>query len=37
MLLISMFTVQTAYGITRPLDRPTTKYLTCAIILGLLH
>jgi hypothetical protein len=32
-----MCTVQTAHGVTRPPDRPTTEYLTCAIIPGPLH
>jgi hypothetical protein len=29
--------VQTAHDATRPLDRPATKYLTCATISGPLH
>jgi hypothetical protein len=29
--------VQTAHGITRPLDRPTTEYPTCATIPAPLH
>jgi hypothetical protein len=29
--------VQIAHGATRPLDRPTTEYPTCVIILGPLH
>jgi hypothetical protein len=29
--------VQTAHGTTRPLDSPTTKYLTCALIPDHLH
>jgi hypothetical protein len=36
-LLVSMCTVQTAHGVTRPLDRLVTEYLTCAIIFGPLH
>jgi hypothetical protein len=36
-LLISMYMVQTAHDITRPLDRPTIKYPTCATIFGPLH
>jgi hypothetical protein len=31
-LLVSTCTVQTAHGATRPLDRPTTEYPTCATI-----
>jgi hypothetical protein len=29
-LLVSLYTVQTTHGITRPPDHPVTKYLTCA-------
>jgi hypothetical protein len=32
-----MCTVQTAHGVTRPLDRPVTEYLTCATIPDPLH
>jgi hypothetical protein len=36
-LLVSTCTMQTAYGVTRPLNHPATEYLTCAAILGPLH
>jgi hypothetical protein len=36
-LLVSMCTVQNAYGVTRPPDRLTTEYPTCAIISVPLH
>jgi hypothetical protein len=36
-LLLSMCTVQNAHGVTRPPDRPTTEYPTCAIISVPLH
>jgi hypothetical protein len=32
-----MCTVQTAHGVTRSLNHPTTKYLTCMIISDPLH
>jgi hypothetical protein len=33
-LLVSTCTVQTTHSATRPLDRPTTEYPTCATIPG---
>jgi hypothetical protein len=36
-LLVSMWTVQTAHNATWPLDHPTTEYPTCATIPGPLH
>jgi hypothetical protein len=36
-LLVSTCQVQTTHGTTRPLDRPTTEYPTCATIPGPLH
>jgi hypothetical protein len=36
-LLVSMCTVLTAHGVTRPLNRPATEYPTCATIPDPLH
>jgi hypothetical protein len=36
-LLVSMCTVQTLHGATRPLDHPATEYPTCVTIPGPLH